>query len=138
MTTIDKILNQKAVRITPMRQLLLEFLVQEQRSFGLTELEDAFPKAERTTIYRTLKTFEEKGIVHSIDNGVSEVKYALCKEHCTEQHHIDQHPHFHCTACQQITCLESVFIPAVQLPKGFEAKEIGMTIKGICDNCQSR
>jgi len=28
MTTIDKILTQKAVRITPMRQLLLEYLVE--------------------------------------------------------------------------------------------------------------
>jgi len=135
MTTIDKILTQKAVRITPMRQLLLEYLVEEQKPFGLTELEKSFPKADRTTIYRTLKTFEEKGIVHSIDNGVAEVKYALCHEDCTEQEHSDQHPHFHCLKCQEITCLESVFIPAISLPVGFDAKEVSMTIKGVCKTC---
>jgi len=85
---------------------------------------------------KPLKTFEEKGIVHSIDNGVAEVKYALCHEDCTEQEHSDQHPHFHCLKCQETTCLESVFIPAISLPVGFDTKEVSMTIKGICKNCQ--
>jgi len=138
MNTIDKILNQKAVRITPMRQFLLEFFVQEQKPFGLTALEKVFLKAERTTIYRTLKTFEEKGIVHCIENGATEVKYALCKEHCTEKQHIDQHPHFHCVVCQQTICLESVLIPSVHLPEGFEVKKLEMTIKGRCNDCQDQ
>ena len=43
-------------------------------------LEKAFPRADRITIYRTLKTFEEKGIVHGIEEGTTEVKYALCQE----------------------------------------------------------
>jgi len=120
-----------------MRQLLLEYLVQEQKPFGLTELEKSFPKADRTTIYRTLKTFEEKGIVHSINNGLAEVKYALCHEDCSEQEHSDLHPHFHCLKCQETTCLESVFIPTISLPVGFDAKEVSMTVKGICKTCQS-
>ena len=37
-----KILEQKAVRITPMRQLLLEYFLEQNGTFGLTELETAF------------------------------------------------------------------------------------------------
>ena len=137
MEQAHKILKQKAVRITPMRQLLLEYFLKHNKPYGLQELEKAFPKSDRITMYRTLKTFEENGIIHSIDNGTNEVKYALCKEHCTPSHHLDQHPHFHCLHCHQITCLEHIFIPSIELPDGFAANEINMTIKGTCKNCQT-
>ena len=43
MEQINKILEQKAVRITPMRQLLLEHFVAENAVLGLSELEKVFP-----------------------------------------------------------------------------------------------
>ncbi|MCI5057579.1 MAG: transcriptional repressor [Flavobacteriales bacterium] len=131
-----KILKQKAVRITPMRQLLLEYFLQNNGTFGLIELESVFPKSDRITMYRTLKTFEEKGILHSIHNGTSEVKYALCDEHCTPMHHVDQHPHFHCEKCKQVTCIDSLVIPKMELPNDYIQKEITIMIKGICPDCQ--
>ena len=131
-----KILNQKAVRITPMRQLLLEYFLQNDGTFGLIELENSFPKSDRITMYRTLKTFEEKGIIHGINNGTGEVKYALCDEHCSPTHHIDQHPHFQCEQCKQVTCIDSLSIPKMELPKGYIQKEMKMMIKGICPGCQ--
>ncbi len=136
MERAHKILEQKAVRITPMRQLLLEYFIQENSILGLSELEEAFPKSDRITMYRTLKTFEENGIIHSIENGTNEIKYGLCKEYCTPSHHLDRHPHFHCSKCNEIICLENIFIPAIELPDRFTANEINMTIKGICPNCQ--
>jgi len=57
MEQVNKILEQKAVRITPMRQLLLEYFVAENTVLGLSELEKVFPKSDRITMYRTLKTF---------------------------------------------------------------------------------
>ena len=77
MEKAHKILEQKAVRITPMRQLLLDYFLQHEGTFGLMELENAFPKSDRITMYRTLKTFEEKGIIHGINNETGEVKYAV-------------------------------------------------------------
>lgn len=136
MKEIEKILEEKAIRITPMRQLLLKHFLQNDGTFGLQELEKAFPRSDRITIYRTLKTFEENGIIHSIDNGTSEVKYALCKEHCSPFYHLDQHPHFHCVKCSQIICLENVPIPSVELPEGYTPNNISMIMKGTCKNCQ--
>jgi Fur family ferric uptake transcriptional regulator len=137
MEKVNKILEQKAVRITPMRQLLLEYFVEEEAILGLSELEEVFPKADRITIYRTLKTFEDRGIIHSIENGPNEVKYGLCKEYCTSEHHLDQHPHFHCSKCNQIVCMENILIPVMELPDRFIATEMNMTIKGICPNCHT-
>ena len=136
MEQVPKILEQKAVRITPMRQLLLEYFLQHEGTFGLIELENAFPKSDRITMYRTLKTFEEKGIIHGINNGTGEVKYALCDEHCTPIHHIDQHPHFQCEQCKRVICLDKLVVPKMELPKGYISKEMTMMIKGICPDCQ--
>lgn len=136
MNQAHKLLNQKAVRITPMRQLLLEYFLENDGAFGLLEMENAFPKSDRITMYRTLKTFEEKGIIHGINNGTGEIKYALCDEHCTPIHHIDEHPHFQCERCRQITCIETLIIPKIELPKDYIQKERTMMIKGICPNCQ--
>ena len=42
MTKSESILQHKALRITPMRQLLLEHFIQEDKILGLTEFEDVF------------------------------------------------------------------------------------------------
>lgn len=136
MENVNKILDQKAVRITPMRQLLLEYFIQENLILGLSELEKVFPKSDRITIYRTLKTFEENGILHSIKGDTDEIKYALCNEHCTPVHHIDKHPHFQCQKCKQVTCIDSLLIPAMELPNGYVQIEVNMMIKGICPDCR--
>ena len=136
MEQINKLLEQKAVRITPMRQLLLEHFVAENTVLGLSELEKVFPKSDRITIYRTLKTFEEKGILHSIKGEGDEAKYALCKEHCSPVQHTDQHPHFQCQKCKQVTCIDSQLIPTMKLPDGYVQQEVSMMIKGICPECR--
>ena len=135
MENIEKILEQKEIRITPMRQLLLEHFVQENKIFGLAELETVFPKADRITIYRTLKTFEEKGIIHKVENGPAEIKYALCSADCSENSHLDIHPHFHCIRCGEVRCLDEVTIPTLKLQKGYQVKEANMQLKGICPTC---
>lgn len=136
MEQVDKILNQKAVRITAMRQLILEYFVTENAVLGLSELEKAFPKSDRITMYRTLKTFEENGILHSIKGEGEEAKYALCQEHCTPVHHFDRHPHFQCEQCKKVTCMDSQLIPSMKLPNGYKQTEVSMMIKGICPDCQ--
>lgn len=136
MEKTDKILEQQAVRITPMRQLVLDYFLDKNTVLGLSELEKVFSKSDRITIYRTLKTFEENGILHSIKGETEEMKYALCDKHCTPVHHIDQHPHFQCEQCKRVTCIDSLAIPKMELPKGYISKETTMMIKGVCPDCQ--
>ncbi|MCI4669908.1 MAG: transcriptional repressor [Bacteroidia bacterium] len=137
MNRVNTILQQKSIRITPMRQLVLRHILQEEAVFGLNKLEEALPKSDRITLFRTLKTFEEKGIIHSIPNGTSEVKYALCKEHCGPGQHLDFHPHFLCIKCDHIECIESVNIPKLHIPEGYIGLEFNLTIKGICIQCEN-
>jgi Fur family ferric uptake transcriptional regulator len=41
-----------------MRILIYKYMAQKDVAVALTDIELAFAKAERTTLYRTLKTFE--------------------------------------------------------------------------------
>ena len=133
--SVEQLLDQKKVRITAMRQMVLEYFIENDKSVSLSDLESVFPRADRITLYRTLKTFEEKGIVHKIENATSEVKFALCKLDCSPAQHIDLHPHFHCLKCDETTCLESISIPSLSLPEGYQARDFNMMIKGFCRVC---
>ena len=69
MNEIETFLEHKNVRPTAMRILIYKYMAKQDTAIALTDVENAFAKAERTTLYRTIKTFEEKGIVHQIEDG---------------------------------------------------------------------
>ncbi len=135
MTEIEKTLDNKSVRPTAMRILIYKFMAGKQNAVALTDIENAFEKAERTTLYRTLKTFEEKGIVHQIDDGTNISKFALCQPGCNCEIDQDLHLHFHCGQCDKTVCLTEHKIPHINLPAGYIAEDANLVIKGICDSC---
>ncbi|HLW32452.1 MAG TPA: transcriptional repressor [Aequorivita sp.] len=137
MLQIEKLLEKSQVRPTAMRLLVYDFLLGKKAAVGLTEIENNFANAERTTLYRTIKTFEEKGIVHQIDDGTGTTKYALCEEGCNCEIETDLHLHFHCTLCDKTICLTDHKIPKINLPEGFTAENVNLVIKGHCDVCNS-
>ena len=131
---LEQKLLSKKIKPTTMRLLVLQHLMQRSSAIGLTELENSFERVDRTTLYRTLKTFEKSKLIHSIDDGTGVPKYALCLEGC-ECNPEDLHVHYHCTACKETFCVTKTSVPMVQLPVNFELAEINMVIKGTCGNC---
>ena len=131
---IDKKLESRQIKPTAMRQLVLSLLTEQKAAISLPELEKKFEKADKTTLYRTLKTFEEKKLIHSIDDGSGSVKYALCMEECECQHD-DLHVHFMCLSCKHTYCLNDMSVPSFDLPRGFQLNTVNLVVKGICPNC---
>ncbi|MEQ8239153.1 MAG: transcriptional repressor [Cyclobacteriaceae bacterium] len=127
-------LEEKKIKPTTMRLLVLRQLVESGSAISLLDLEAKFERADKTTLYRTLKTFEEKKLIHSIEDGTGSVKYALCEEGC-ECEPQDQHVHFHCVKCGETYCLTKSKIPQTQIPVGFNASSASMVYKGTCINC---
>ncbi|MFD2827149.1 Fur family transcriptional regulator, ferric uptake regulator [Gillisia sp. Hel1_33_143] len=74
------------------------------RAVALTEIENAFVKADRATLSRTIMTFETSGIVHQIHDGTRIPKYALCEVGYNCEIDQDLHIHFHCTHCDETVC----------------------------------
>jgi len=134
MKETDKKLKIRNIKPTAMRELVLKVLTEQDRAISLADLEQKFDNADKTTLYRTLKTFEENKLIHSINDGTGSVKYALCKETC-QCHPEDLHVHFLCTKCQQTYCLNDISIPSIDLPTNFKLETINIVVKGICSNC---
>jgi len=134
-TEVTSRLNSKNIQITAIRILVLQFFLSQNKAFGLHNLEERFHFSDRTTLYRTLKTFTEKGLVHQINDGTSSAKYALCDHTCNSQKHSDIHPHFYCEQCNETTCLNSVSIPEIELNRVFTIYTTELIIKGVCDVC---
>ncbi len=131
---IDKKLKSRKIKPTAMRQLVLGILTEQTTAISLPELERKFEKADKTTLYRTLKTFEENKLVHSIDDGSGSVKYALCMDKCDCQPD-DLHVHFTCSVCKHTYCINDLFIPSLDLPYNFQMDSVNLVIKGTCPNC---
>lgn len=130
----DSLLNNRNIKPTAMRELVLKVLTEQSAAISLAELEQQFQKADKITLYRTLKTFEENKLIHSVDDGTGSVKYALCTEKCQCKPE-DLHIHFHCTMCQSTFCLNDIPVPTLILPAQFTVSGINMVVKGICANC---
>lgn len=130
----DESLVKRHIKPTAMRQLVLKVLTNQETAISLTELETKFEKADKATLYRTLKTFELNKLIHSIDDGTGSVKYALCKDSC-ECHPEDLHVHFLCNQCGQTYCLTEIAIPEINLPTRFQLESVNMVVKGVCSNC---
>ncbi len=135
MSEIETTLQNKGVRPTAMRILIYKYMAQKNVAVALTTIEGAFAKAERTTLYRTLKTFEEKQIVHQINDGTGISKYALCELGCNCELNQDLHLHFHCNRCGETVCLTEHKIPHINLPNGYIAENVNLTVTGICEKC---
>lgn len=128
-------LLHRKIRPTAMRLLVLDFISKHTNAISLKDLENGLESTDRVTIFRTLKTFEEHKIIHSIDDGSGSVKYALCAETCECGYPQDVHVHFFCKICNETLCLPKVKVSAINLPDSFSPEEANVVVKGVCDKC---
>ena len=135
-TSADNILKKNRLSITGSRKRILELFLQNNGALAHADIEKKTgERFDRVTVYRTLQSFLEKGIIHTIPTADNSIRYALCKDDCAEGHHHDNHVHFVCTNCNSTSCLEGVMVPLVKLPQGFNATDYQMVVKGICSSC---
>lgn len=133
---IAETLKKNQLSITDSRKKILELFMRTNGALAHADIEhQSGTEFDRVTIYRTLQTFVEKGIIHTIPTADNSVRYALCKDQCSAGKHHDDHVHFMCDACGTTYCLDHVVIPAVVLPKGFTVTQTDVVISGTCKNC---
>lgn len=132
---LNDILHRRQLSSTESRRRILSLFLNSQDALTHGDIEkEVGDNFDRVTIYRTLQTFTEKGIVHTIPTADNAVLYALCKE-CEEGHHHDDHVHFICTACERTICLDDVVSPKIELPEGYVSENVQVVIQGVCKDC---
>lgn len=134
---IDNILKRNQLSLTDSRKKILELFLGSKGALAHGDIEKKTGgKFDRVTVYRTLQSFLEKGIIHNIPTADNSIRYALCHNECSGGHHHDNHVHFVCGICGNTRCLENVVIPTVKLPEGFTPKDYQMVVSGVCSECK--
>jgi len=133
----DMILKRNQLSITGSRRRILELFLRNNGALAHSDIEKKTgERFDRVTVYRTLQSFLEKGIIHTIPTSDNSIQYALCKDDCREGHHHDNHVHFICESCNTTICLEDVIVPEVKLPVGFSPSDSQMVVRGKCRECK--
>ena len=88
----------------------------------------------RVTVYRILDLLVERGVIERISTGGRAFYYGLAPN----EHH-QSHPHFYCTGCGQMDCLdpESLNVETDPLWKTYPGKieKVEVRVDGLCKNC---
>ncbi len=135
---ITNLLTSHKLRKTPIRKEVLQIFIEAgERALSNNDIEQMLNKPDRITLYRTLKTFEQKGLIHQALDGSGTTKYALCNNNCDVHEHHDEHAHFHCQSCGHTTCLEEVISPNFSVPDGYQIQVSHLILKGLCKDCSA-
>ncbi len=134
--TQTQLLKEHSLRSTSSRSAILGLFYRNPHALSYSDIEkQVADHFDRVTVYRTLKTFLDKGVIHKVLDDGGSLKYALCSEHCYTGHH-HEHVHFKCLICGQTTCLNNVEVPNIKLPVGYVPSETNLLIQGTCSRCR--
>lgn len=129
-----KQLENRGIKPTAIRLLILKTMLEQQQAFSLSSLEIELDTVDKSTLSRTISLFHDKLLIHSIDDGSGSIKYSVCSKDCTCEIK-DQHVHFYCNHCKKTYCLHTISIPTIQLPQQFLLQSVNFVLKGLCDHC---
>lgn len=133
----EDILRNRGLSVTEARVKILDLFLQAPAALAHGDIEkQTGAGTDRVTVYRTLQSFVDKGIIHQVPTTDNSVLYALCRHECgPHDHHGDDHVHFICNECESAVCLDEVTVPRVKLPRGFRPDHTAMIVTGICKDC---
>ncbi len=131
-----KLLKKHTLRITDCRIDVLEKFYKTHHALSFRDLEEVLSEYDRVTLYRTINSFIDKGLLHRIPSDDGFASYGLCMEECTDTAHHHDHVHFKCNICGHIECIPTQHVPKVDLP-GYQVTEQNLIVNGICKNCQN-
>ena len=130
-------LEERGIKPTAMRLLILKSMSGFERAFSLLDLEIALDTVDKSTLSRTITLFQKQHLIHCIDDGSGSLKYSVCSSECNCDVD-DLHVHFYCTNCHKTYCLRNLQIPPVSLPQHFTLQSINYVMKGLCDYCSHK
>ena len=126
-----QILSDKKLSITASRTRILRVLLESKVALSEKEIRGRLDRhSDRATVYRTLKTFAGKGIVHPVITENLTTKYVIKKAP-------ENHLHFKCTECDKVFCMTGVSLSRYTLPEGFIQYDTNFLVTGICRSCNT-
>ena len=121
---------------TKPRLAILEIIEKEDSPIDVSHIIDHVQKSDRSidpaTIYRTLETFNDKGIIKRLEFGEGKFRYELNSE---------DHHHLICENCGRVEDIKDDVMQKwekeILKTKGFSVKRHNLEFFGLCRNCQN-
>jgi Fur family peroxide stress response transcriptional regulator len=122
------------IKITPQRVVIYEVLAGSSDHPFIEDVfkrvKHSFPNITIDTVYRTLSTFSNIGLVNVVE-GYGEAK--------RYDSHIEPHHHFRCKKCHKIIDFQEESFNKLTIPSGIKQKcsvsNIKVVLEGLCDKC---
>ena len=123
-------------KVTPQRMLILSAVRHAGHHLKANDiLEDVrrtYPYVDASTVYRTLGSAAELGLVTGTDMGAGDTEF--------EWVGADRHHHLICRTCGNVTSLDNSYLDglatALYDEQGFQADIGHFAIFGLCRNCR--
>lgn len=126
-----ELLKQRNVRPSLQRIRILDYLLERRNHPTVNTIYDdllpQIPTLSRTTVYNTLETLCDSGLVITLDVGDGSVHYDA---------DTSPHAHFICEKCGQIY---DIFMKPEELksvPAGFSIRSVQFYAFGLCAKCK--
>jgi len=133
----EEICRQKGLPVTMQRRVILEGILERDDHPTADQVyeavQDRIPQLSRTTVYRTMDTLLELGVIRRVHlTGVTG----------RFDGKIRRHHHLVCMHCNKIIDIDDENLDRLFLPKqklqGFEVDDLCVQFSGTCTDCQKR
>jgi Fur family transcriptional regulator, ferric uptake regulator len=134
MIEVNELLDSKNLSRTPCRVEILKVLIDSETALSEPEIREQLAyNYDRTTVYRTLRSFVSQDVIHSISVEGKEVRYAIT--HSDHQATSPYHVHFSCNHCRGVYCISHEVYEVPEIPPGYKPVSYDLMIHGMCDKC---
>lgn len=136
MTEADRELRRVGLRVTPARRAVYGVLERSPTPLSHGEVvRQLDPETlDRATVYRNLLAMVDAGLVQRMDLGDHVWRFELAGPAAAAP----AHPHFVCTECGQVECLDEVQVEVRgpdASPRAVRDREVQVQLRGRCDAC---
>ena len=133
---VRALLKNQGMRATAQRLAVLVILHEQEAPMTHDEVMGLLSTGhyDKASIWRVLSDLAGVGIVRRMDLGDRVWRYEL-QDACRTV--TDDHPHFLCEVCSEVTCLPSLEVRARngELPKALLDADFHIRISGTCGAC---
>ncbi len=129
---------EKGFKVTPQRLAILRYLkenrVHPTAEKIYSEITKEYPAISLTTVYKTLASFVEAGMVKELDIDPHKMRFDICTE---------DHNHFHCRVCDNVydvDCDGSTITGDLNSStkiEGHKVDTVDIHLKGVCRYCEA-
>lgn len=134
-STFEATLEKNGLSNTKSRRILFHILSNSHDPLTLPELVKLVKSSmNKTTVYRTLETFENIGVVKIVSSGLKHA-YELSDDYVSHHHHMT------CLVCGKIISFEESYKLLAELERLEEAyrfiiEDHNIELRGRCNSCR--